>query len=295
MLCKNCKAVRYCSKKCQKAQWNEHKTICSANNELSKKLFTEEKGLGDSNDANVFASHLSPKRNAQISKLVGKKCIVTCCLNETKLEALWDTGSQISLISSAVVNKYFPGVPVRNIAEIFDAGYANLTLVTANGTALPYNGWIELNFSLIFPDKHDESDSIQVPFLVTPENIDTPIVGFNVIEELCRNATTDSECSPDFVKAMCHSLQNISENKSAALVDLIYQCTIEESKFSVKSSKHAVFIPKNKTVNVACRANLGHRDRNLPMMFEPCTESLLPSGLEITESILVAKKGSSPV
>ena len=31
------------------------------------------------------------------------------------------------------------------------------------------------------------------------------------------------------------------------------------------------------------------------MMFEPYLESLLPSGLEITESILVAKKGSSPM
>ena len=94
---------------------------------------------------------------------------------------------------------------------------------------------------------------------------------------------------------MSNSLRNVSESKSAALVDLIYQCTIEESKFSVKSSKHAALIPKNKTVNVACRADIEHRDRNLPMMFEPYPESLLPSGLEITESILVAKKGSSPV
>ena len=94
---------------------------------------------------------------------------------------------------------------------------------------------------------------------------------------------------------MSNNLRNVSENKSAALVDLIYQCTIEESKFSVKSSKHAAIIPKNKTVNVACRADMGHRDRNLPMMFEPYPESLIPFGLEITESILVAKKDSSHV
>eukprot|EP00794_Sanderia_malayensis_P001055 gene1055-390_t len=87
----------------------------------------------------------------------------------------------------------------------------------------------------------------------------------------------------------------MSENRSAALVDLIYQCTIEESKLSVKLSEHATIIPKNKTVHVACRANIAHRDTNLPMMFEPYPESLLPSGLEITDFILVAKKGSSPV
>ena len=58
-------------------------------------------------------------------------------------------------------------------------------------------------------------DSIQVPFLVTLENIDTPIVGFNVIEELCRKATADSECSPEFVKAMCNSLRNVREQISS--------------------------------------------------------------------------------
>ncbi len=60
------------------------------------------------------------------------------------------------------MDKYFPDVPVRKISEIFDADYANLNLVTANGTALPYSGWIELNFSLVFAKKHDERDSIKV-------------------------------------------------------------------------------------------------------------------------------------
>ncbi len=79
------------------------------------------------------------------------------------------------------------------------------------------------------------------------------------------------------------------------MIDLIYQCTIEESKFSVKSSKHITIIPKNKTINATCRADIGRRDRNLPMIFEPYPEYLLPCGLEITESVLVVKKGSSPV
>ena len=142
MLYKNCKAVRYCSKKCQKGHWNEHKILCSAICELSKKLYTEKKGLGDSNYANEFARHFSPKKHEQISKLVGRICIANCCLNETKFEALWDTGLQVSLISSAVVEKYFPCVPVRKISEIFNAAYANFNLVTAYGTTLPYNGWV---------------------------------------------------------------------------------------------------------------------------------------------------------
>ena len=92
MSCKNCEAVRYCSIQCQKAQWSEHTAIFSEISELSKE------GPGDSSDANVAASHISPEMHAKISKFVSKKCIVDCFINGTKLEAVWDTGSQVHLV-----------------------------------------------------------------------------------------------------------------------------------------------------------------------------------------------------
>eukprot|EP00794_Sanderia_malayensis_P001056 gene1056-391_t len=131
------------------------------NLQIPKKLFAGEKGLGDSNDANVFASHVSLKKHGHISKLV------------------------------AVVDNNFHCETVREIFDILEFAYANSNLITANCAALPYSGWIELNFSLIFQEKQDEKDSIQVPFLVTPENTDTPIVGSNVLQELCRNASAN--------------------------------------------------------------------------------------------------------
>ena len=98
----------------------------------------EEKGLGDSNDTNVFASHISPQMHEKISKLFGKKCIVNCFINGTKLEASWNAGSQVSLLPVAVVERCFPQVAVREISEILDAECANFNLVTANSTKLPY-------------------------------------------------------------------------------------------------------------------------------------------------------------
>ena len=59
-------------------------------------------------------------------------------------------------------------------------------------------------------------------------------------------------------------LTKISENKAVALVGLIYQCTIEESRFSVKLSKHAAAIPRNSTIDVACRPDIGYRECNMP-------------------------------
>ena len=33
--CSSCKCVRYCSQKCQKEQWKDHKTLCQSIRELS--------------------------------------------------------------------------------------------------------------------------------------------------------------------------------------------------------------------------------------------------------------------
>ena len=107
MLCKSCKTVRYCSRQCQEAQWSEHKAICSAISELPKKFAKEEKGLGDSKDANIFASHISPQIHAKILKHVGKKCTVNCFIYGIKLEALWDTGSPSFSIAFINCKKMF--------------------------------------------------------------------------------------------------------------------------------------------------------------------------------------------
>ena len=78
-------------------------------------------------------------------RLVGRKCAVKCLLNGVETEALWDTGDQVSIIPSNWVRKSYPGTDVRNIAELL--GMGGLDLKTANGTDLPYKGWVELTFS----------------------------------------------------------------------------------------------------------------------------------------------------
>ena len=82
-------------------------------------------------------------------RLVGRKCAVKCLLNGVETEALWDTGDQVSIIPSNWVRKFYPGTDVRNITELL--GMGGLDLKTANGTDLPYKGWVELTFSELTP------------------------------------------------------------------------------------------------------------------------------------------------
>ena len=105
-------------------------------------------------------------------RLVVRKCTVTCLLNGVETEALWDTGAQGSIIPSNWVRKFYPGTDVRNIAELF--GMGGLDLKTANGTDLPYKGWVELTFSLA---EENSQRSLQVPFLVAKVHLTCQLLG----------------------------------------------------------------------------------------------------------------------
>ena len=64
----------------------------------------------------------------------------------------------------------------------------------ANGTDLPYEGWVELTFNL---SENDFEHIIQVPFLVAKDTLDMPIVGFNVIEEITKQSEGDVPARAD--------------------------------------------------------------------------------------------------
>ena len=95
--CSTCKLVYYCSKSCQKRHWSEHQILCNAIKEQLNQNNETLRGQGDSSDTEMFASHLSPKKHAAIAKLVGRKCSVRCLVNDVDMEALWDTGAQVSI------------------------------------------------------------------------------------------------------------------------------------------------------------------------------------------------------
>ena len=99
------------------------------------------------NNDGVYACHLSPREDAAITGLVGKKCTVQCSLNGVETTALWDTGAQVSIVSSEWIREHLPSAKIRGVEDLL--GIKNLDLKAANGTALPYCGWTEIDFSLI--------------------------------------------------------------------------------------------------------------------------------------------------
>jgi len=97
--------------------------------------------------------------------LVGKRCTVNGEINSHSVEVLWDTGAQVPIISNEFL-KNFPGVVAKDISELLDT---KPNLVAANGSEMPYIGWVELNFRL-----SSSNPDLKVPFLVTEQCLDSP-------------------------------------------------------------------------------------------------------------------------
>ncbi|CAH3182832.1 unnamed protein product [Porites lobata] len=284
--CSGCQSVRYCSVRCQKAHWPKHKVLCKAIKKLSERGSFKEKGLGDAQDSGVYASHISPRQQERIAKLVGKKCSVKCYLDEKPTEALWDTGAQVSIVSADFLKSQLPAVQIRDIEQLLGTdGFINLQ--AANGTDIPYCGWAEISVRLA----NEKETEVRVPFLITRENIDQPIIGFNVIELMVWN--TEEENDDVLLNGMSKSFKLSKSGDTQVLISLIRTSNSDEL-CQVKSSKKPQILPAGQTVHLPCRANTGPIHRKTPVLFEPDELATWPSG-SVHESLTTVKEGNATI
>ena len=287
MVCGGCKATRYCKKSCQIKDWQNHKAICLAIQKLSDNIYENELGKGDSEDKQAFVSHLTPKDQLKVSKLVGRKCLMNCKLNGVELTALFDTGAQVSIISLKQLRNHFPLVEIQDIKDLLEST-VDLELTAANGTKLPYSGWVEIDFELINSGVN-LTNALEVPMLVTEFSLDQPIIGYNVIEEMVKNNNAPDE--QNLLLLLSASFPGTSSSNLNAFVNFIQTKSVDEICV-VKNGKRNINVPSGHTVKVPCRVNTGLIDEKTPVMFDPDVESGFPPGLEVHESLLTLKKGN---
>ena len=195
--CAGCKSVKYCNQMCQKGHWSEHKVLCAAIQQLQKDSVEKCKR------ACSFESHLTPAQKQKIVKLVGERCLIGCQISGKQTKALWDTGSQICLISMKWLVDNGLDVKVEDLSTLIGR---DLHVEGVGGFTVPYEGYVILDFSV-------DNAIIQVPFLVTKERLECPIIGYNVISIMAN----DSNALCSMVK---QSGENIDEATVSSLVEM---------------------------------------------------------------------------
>jgi len=258
--CSGFKAVRYCGHKCQKHHWSSHKGLCQANQQL------EAQGTSEvvNGDGYVFASHLTPKQQITVAKLVGKKFMVSCALNRVPFEALWDTGAQVSIVSKSWLSKNLSSSKLRNIEELLREE-AELNLRAANGGIIPFTGWVEVQFQ-IASDTHS-SVPLTVPILVARDEREHPIIGYTVIDETIKDGTqVQGESDGAVSDIMNAAFRDLTVESVNALVDFVRR-PAEEYLCVLRGSKNNTTVPQGQTVMVPCRVDCGPLERRIPVLF----------------------------
>ena len=184
------------------------------------------------------------------------------------------------------MKQQLPDLEIRDINELLGVD-SDLKLTTANGTTIPYKGWVEAKFRL---DGEKERE-VTVSFLVTEEHLDQPIIGYNVIELLVKENDNRSK-NPSLVQSLNSSFENLKEEHAKQLVN---QIETNDSDFlcEVKSVKRDIVIPKGTAARVPCRANTGSVTTTMPVLFELDEQSQWPSGLIIQETLTAIKRWKS--
>lgn len=230
----------------------------------------------------IMNSH-DKKRTAQ---LIGGKCLISCVVNGVGAKMLVDTGAQVSVIGKDWVEKNLPEVEIKPLSKLITEP---LYVVAANGSNIPFAGWIDVYLEILSVSQGQMA--IQVPFLVSYNCLDNPLLGVNVIAELIReNCEMTGTVN---LRVLLSEALNINANTAKTIVSAVQVEMAEERLLccTAKVGKRGLMIPARKMVEVKCRV------REWPaggaMSFEPVLESQMPDELELFSAVIEVPAGVS--
>ena len=118
------------------------------------------------------------------------------------------------------------------------------------------------------------------------------IIGYNVIEQIVTNV--DNKDPSDMNLLLSANLNQSTSINTDALINFIKSTSErEQSLCAVKTNKNITVIPGSKSVIISCRANTGFLDSKTPVLFEPEQSDCVPQGLEIEQTVLTLRGGTS--
>lgn len=233
---------------------------------------------------------MTAKKTCTVRELVGKKCLIRCFLHKQKTQALWDTGSQICAIDEVWKENHLPDVQLRDVKELIGPSDP-LQIEAANGTEMPYVGWLEVTFKLTASD-----DEMLIPVLVLKGNQQQcPIIGFNVIERIVQDSLGDpvkhggKDRLVNAVKVAFPHLRKTKANAFISAVSVGQMC-----EHNVRTVNTRVSVPKRSSLQVECRIQAPPFREDSTLIFEPYENPQWPEGLEFHDTLVSVKAGLAP-
>lgn len=263
-----------------------HGLLCDHIRQLEAELEKSEKAR--QTVSAIYASHLSLHRQAKLKALFGKKCIGNCFFDGVATTALWDTGSQVTIINESWWRSCLSHTTLCSMDELLEE---DETLVgkAANQTPIPFAGWVELTFAL--GSNRGPQPELHVPILVSnePGVAEPPIIGYNVIELIVKNGM---EQHPEVTPAVVSDAFSIDCNKTNVLIQLVQSHDKHDKDGVVKVGGQKTVIPAGQTREIKCNVRTCHLSIKQEVFFEPDEIPKWAEGLTITETVICLSKGN---
>lgn len=181
-----------------------------------------------------------------VASLIGKKALVQSYLNGLAVTSLLDSGSQVSIVSRAWKEEYLPDLSIHSVSEIL--GEEELKVIAANGSLIPYDGWIAITVNL--PGNLDPNLSISVPFLISSYPMDRPLIGFNVLEVLI--CGKPGRLMPVLASLLSNAI-SVPEETAEALVNFIQSAKPVTPPGRLRTGAKDIVLPAGQVLWVKCR------------------------------------------
>lgn len=218
--------------------------------------------------------------------------MINCYIQGYKTQALWDTGSQVSLVNEKWKKIHLPSEKLRDVSELLD-GPDDLKIAAANGQDMPYKGWIEVTFKLA--GDGDIAEEVVVPMLVMKgRQARQPIIGYNLIEQIVTTAVNHSD---ETTREQLHAILKAtfpSLGKTSVLVFIDVVSAEQTSEYVVRTAKERVNIPKHSSVQVECKVKTQPLKKDVTLLFEPQVNPQWAEGLDFCETLVTLRSGAPP-
>lgn len=274
--CAVCKSVLYCSKACQYEHRVVHRSQCP-----KPSCYTVQ-------------AKAQKKSQAKFAPLVGQKYLIDCQIQGQQVRALWDSGSQVTVVSEQWKADHLPHVALRHISEIIETN-DTLNLTAANGEGMPYSGWIEVAFKLTSGAEVPTTEVVVPTLVIKGNTLARPIIGSNVIglivdTELQQHEATGNQQLIRTVKA---AFSGFEMEDAKVFIERV-AAEQRSLEYAVRMTREHVNVPKHTSVKVECRVLTPPLQSETTLIFEPSVNPQWSEGLEFTDTLVKLSKGAKP-
>ena len=271
--CKKCLSGCYCSRNCREADGKEHEELCGHIQTLEE-IEARKRVLSAFSVREL--NQVKAKLRSGLVKLVGERPMLKCAVGEADMNALWDTGAMVSMVSTDWLEENVSDAMIMTVEEFLEGD--KLHLCAANNTNVDVEGVVVLDVSI------GSSLKTPVPFLVTKDKLSTPIIGYNLIKHL---VALDISELPSMLKDSMPCLSSVS--KAEAVVSLIQ--TDVEVEDEVRVGKRTI-IPASSRCRVKCRTKFETSGTRQNVIFTPFPAD---SEIELSDSVVQVQLGKRTV